>query len=136
MGVAQDRVDNIGLQNNNNGDSIVHRFKTEELTAWINQFRIKRTVICKKRKSDYRLRAMIASALHKAEQELKMKQQERYKKWQLIKSELFGQSDVIINSNCKDENYCDWNPTTSSEDFDSLNMFMSKLNEVKRPLER
>lgn len=132
MGVAQDRLD-LGLQNNaGRTESTVHRSKTEDLSAWINQVKIKKTVISRRRKADLRLRAMLSNALFKAENELKMKQQERYKKWQLIKRELFG--DNLINE-CKVSDYNNFN-MTFCEDFNSLNMFMSKVNGIKRTLER
>jgi hypothetical protein len=130
MGVAQDRLHH-GLHNHA-GETIsssVHRSKTEDLSAWINQVKTKKTVICRRRRSDYRLRAMLSNALYKAENELKTKQQERYKKWQLIKLELFGDNE------CKDSDFS-YNNVNSSEDFDSLNMFMSKVSEIKRNLER
>ncbi|KAF4531713.1 hypothetical protein B566_EDAN009348 [Ephemera danica] len=72
------------------------RVKTEELNTWINRLKLKKTLICRQRKADLRQRAMLSSALLRTETELKLKQQERYKKWQLIKSEIHS----ILNKVC------------------------------------
>lgn len=112
---------------------VVHG-QTEELVTWISKIRCKKLAFKRKASKSLRIDAILSSALNRAETELKKKQRERFRKWQLLKSELFKQSRCGKVMRC-DKQPLNWDEKTS-EEIDSLNTFMSMLKEVKRPLSR
>ncbi|KAG8227610.1 hypothetical protein J437_LFUL011160 [Ladona fulva] len=105
--------------------------QTEELLSWISKLRCKKISFKKQRRKDLRVEAVLSCAMLKAESDLKLKQRERFVKWQTLKSELH---------NCDSENdseSCNESPWDSSncEEINSLNLFMSMLKEFKGPLQ-
>lgn len=107
--------------------------QTDGLVDWITKVRVKKNSFKRQRRKNLRVEAVLTSALVKAETLLRMKQQQRYQRWQRLKVEL---TKADCNSVCSatssdnqwDEKIC--------EDINSLNSFMSLLNEVKIPLQR
>lgn len=95
---------------------------------FISKFRSKKVHLRRRQRRDLRVEAILANVLSRAQEELKMKQQQRLRKWLEVKSEL-GVSDA--NSNC---NVDVWREKDLG--LDSLHSFMLQLREVKTPLQR
>lgn len=114
MGVALKNADAIG--------------QTSQLVDWITKVRCKKLNVKKQRRKNLHVEAVLANALMKAETELRIKQQERLKRWQQIKT---NYSYNVYNATMTVAF-----DTTSCEDLNSLDSFMSQLKNVKSQLER
>lgn len=105
--------------------------QTDELVNWITKVRVKKNTVKRWRKKDLRVEAVLTNALAKAEMELRLKQRQRYLRWQRVKSELYkatNRDDCSSSYQQLDVKTC--------EDLSSLDSFMSMLKEVKIPLQR
>lgn len=108
---------------------------TEELVCWINNLRCKRNNFKRKRDRNLRIEAILNCAITNSETELKYKQQQRYKKWQLIKYELLNNKFECDTPKTPELEIDKWD-TKTREDINSLHSFMSMLKEVKTTIER
>lgn len=106
--------------------------QTEELKDWISKVRCKKNSIQRTRKRDLRLEAVLTSALSRAEGDLRTKQLQRYKRWQLMKIQLNISDNNFYTTT---EQNMHWDKTTC-EDLSSLDNFMSMLKDVKTSLHR
>jgi hypothetical protein len=79
--------------------------------------------------------AVLTNALVKAEMLLRMKQQQRYQRWQRVKTELFKGDCNVCNATTDGDRSTEWDEKTC-EDINSLHSFMCLVNEVKSPLKR
>lgn len=97
------------------------------------------------RKRDLRVEAVLTCALFKAEHELRSKQLSRISKWQQFKKQFLNNADYpgcefyndeeIRNSKLRQEKNDPWQGPLCPE-LSSLDNFMSKLGEIKVPLQR
>lgn len=108
MGVAVRSIETVG--------------HTDQLVDWITKVRCKKVNARKQRRKNLLMEAVLASALMKAETELRHKQQERLRKWQQIKSSW--------SSNNSFSSHTTWDLKTC-EELSSLDDFMFKLKQVK-----
>ncbi|XP_076392309.1 uncharacterized protein LOC105663727 [Megachile rotundata] len=117
---------------------------TEQLANWISRVRCKKLMCRRSRKRDLRVEAVLTCALFKAEHELRSKQLSRISKWQQFKKQFLKDTDY---SNCHFYNSKDLKNSKSCEEnnpwqgplcpeLSSLDNFMSKLGEIKVPLQR
>lgn len=118
---------------------------TEQLANWISRVRCKKLMCRRNRKRDLRVEAVLTCALYKAEHELRDKQLSRITRWQQLKKQFLKDLDYP---------HCDFYGTERSEngkpaeeaanpwegplcpELSSLDNFMSKLGEIKVPLQR
>lgn len=118
---------------------------TEQLANWISTVRWKKLMCRRNRKRDLRVEAVLTCALYKAEHELRSKQLSRISKWQQMKTKLLKETNYY--SNCNFYNGEDMKSQKSCQEEDpwrgplcpelsSLDSFMSKLSEIKVPLQR
>ncbi|KAK9306061.1 hypothetical protein QLX08_003123 [Tetragonisca angustula] len=117
---------------------------TEQLANWISRVRCKKLLCRRNRKRDLRIEAVLTCALSKAEHELRSKQLSRILKWQQFKKQFLKTADYqncefynnedVRNSNLYQENN-PWQGPLCPE-LSSLDNFMSKLAEIKVPLQR
>ncbi|XP_076657383.1 uncharacterized protein LOC143361678 isoform X2 [Halictus rubicundus] len=103
---------------------------TEQLANWISRVRCKKLMCRRNRKRDLRVEAVLTCALFKAEHELRSKQLSRISKWQQFKKQFLRETDY---SSCEEED--PWQGPLCPE-LSSLDSFMSKLGEIKVPLQR
>lgn len=117
---------------------------TEQLANWISRVRCKKLLCRRNRKRDLRVEAVLTCALFKAEHELRSKQLSRISKWQQFKRQFLRETDY---SSCDYYNGMDMKNSNSYQEEDpwqgplcpelsSLDSFMSKLGEIKVPLQR
>lgn len=111
---------------------------TEQLANWISRVRCKKLMCRRNRKRDLRVEAVLTCALSKAEHELRSKQLSRISKWQQFKRQFLKDMDY---SNCgyyTTEHLKEINPWQGPlcPELSSLDNFMSKLSEIKLPLQR
>jgi hypothetical protein len=113
---------------------------TERLVTWIRRVRRKKLRWCRNRRRDLRIQAMLTSTLFKAEDELRIKQSSRALKLQKLKKQLLKKANYINYERRDDEDTSQQNnPCKEPElcpELCSLDDFMSKLSEVKVPLQR
>jgi hypothetical protein len=110
--------------------------QTDGLVEWITKVRVKKNSIKRLRRKNLRVEAVLTSALVKAETMLRMKQQQRYQRWQRLKVELYkADCNSVCSDASSDGQSIQWDEKTC-EDINSLNSFMCLLNEVKSPLQR
>lgn len=118
---------------------------TEQLANWISRVRCKKLMCRRNRKRDLRVEAVLTCALSKAEHELRNKQLSRISKWQQLKKQLVtdrNYSNFIALYG--DEEAKNWNSYQQNNpwqgplcpELSSLDNFMSKLGEIKVPLQR
>ncbi|KZC06395.1 hypothetical protein WN55_10305 [Dufourea novaeangliae] len=118
---------------------------TEELANWISRVRCKKLMCRRNRKRDLRVEAVLTCALFKAEHELRSKQLSRISKWQQFKKQFlrdgdysscdfYAGEDIKISKSCYQEED-PWRGPLCPE-LTSLDNFMSKLGEIKIPLQR
>lgn len=107
--------------------------QTEELLSWISKLRCKKISFKKQRRKDLRIDAVLSCALLRAESDLRLKQRERFTKWQTLKSELFNSDSENLDGS---EHYTKspWDDS-NCEEINSLNTFMNMLKEFKGPLQ-
>ncbi|PSN45992.1 hypothetical protein C0J52_09782, partial [Blattella germanica] len=103
------------------------RGQTDGLVDWISKVRVKKNCMKKQRRKDLRVEAVLTSALVKAENELRIKQRQRYQRWQRLKSELNKSSDSNVCGSGQQLSER-WDEKTC-EDINSINSFMSMLKE-------
>ena len=108
---------------------------TEELVSWITNLRCKRNNFKRKRNRNIHIEAILNSAISRSETELRYKQQQRYKKWQLIKYKLLNNKLECDTPKSSELEIDKWDSKTR-EDLNSLHTFISMLNEVKTTVER
>ena len=108
---------------------------TDGLEVWITKVRVKKNSFKRQRRKNLRVEAVLTSALVKAEMLLRMKQQQRYQRWQRIKTELFKADCNVCNITAVGDRSTEWDEKTC-EDLDSLHSFMCLVNEVKCPVQR
>ncbi|XP_033328259.1 uncharacterized protein LOC117221414 [Megalopta genalis] len=107
---------------------------TEQLANWISRVRCKKLLCRRNRKRDLRVEAVLTCALSKAEHELRSKQLSRISKWQQFKKQfLYNGEDP--NDPKPYEEVNPWQGPLCPE-LSSLDSFMSKLSEIKVPLQR
>ncbi|XP_078036075.1 uncharacterized protein LOC144469537 [Augochlora pura] len=117
---------------------------TEQLANWISRVRCKKLLCRRNRKRDLRVEAVLTCALFKAEYELRSKQLSRISKWRQFKKQFLRETNY---PNCDFYNDEDMNNSKSCQEEDpwrgplcaelsSLDSFMSKLSEIKVPLQR
>ncbi|XP_006623318.1 uncharacterized protein LOC102674098 [Apis dorsata] len=117
---------------------------TEQLANWISRVRCKKLMCRRNRKRDLRIEAVLTYALFKAEHELRSKQLSRISKWQQFKKQFLKDADY---SNCEFYNNGDTKNSKSCQEnnpwqgplcpeLSSLDNFMSKLGQIKVPLQR
>jgi hypothetical protein len=109
--------------------------QTDGLVDWITKVRVKKNSIKRLRRKNLRVQAVLTNTLVKAETLLRMKQQQRYQRWQRLKVELSKANRNSVCSATSDNQPIQWDEKIC-EDIDSLNSFMCLLNEVKSPLQR
>lgn len=119
--------------------------QTEQLANWISRVRCKKLMCRRNRKRDLRVEAVLTCALSKAEHELRSKQLSRISKWQQFKRqllkdpnysnfiELYSDEDVRNWKSCQEND--PWQGPLCPE-LSSFDNFMSKLGEIKAPLQR
>ncbi|XP_031825467.1 uncharacterized protein LOC116423891 [Nomia melanderi] len=117
---------------------------TEQLANWISRVRCKKLMCRRNRKRDLRVEAVLTCALFKAEHELRSKQLSRISKWQQLKKQLlkeaeYSSCDFYNGEDMKNQRSCQeddpWRGPLCPE-LSSLDSFMSKLGEIKVPLQR
>ncbi|XP_076637360.1 uncharacterized protein LOC143349752 [Colletes latitarsis] len=116
---------------------------TEQLANWISRVRCKKLMCRRNRKRDLRVEAVLTSALFKAEHELRSKQLTRISKWQQFKKQFLKEAaysscgfyNVENMRNFKSYQENPWQGPLCPE-LSSLDNFMSKLSEIKIPLQR
>jgi hypothetical protein len=116
----------------------INRFggQTDGLVDWISKVRVKKNSLTRRRKKNLRVEAILTSALIEAETLLRVKQQQRFQRWQRLKTEVCkADSGNVCNATYGDKLSCQWDEKTC-EDINSLNRFMCLVNEVKSPLRR
>lgn len=109
--------------------------QTDGLTVWITKVRVKKNSFKRQRRKNLRVEAVLTSALFKAEMLLRMKQQQRYQRWQRMKTELFKADCDVWNITAVGDRPVKWDEKTC-EDLNSLHSFMCLVNEVKFPVQR
>jgi len=109
--------------------------RTDGLAVWITKVRVKKNCFKRQRRKNLRVEAVLTSALEKAEMLLRMKQQQRYHRWQRIKTELFKGDCNVCHITAVGDRSAEWDEKTC-EDLDSLHSFMCLVNEVKCPIQR
>lgn len=114
---------------------------TEQLANWISRVRCKKLMCRRNRKRDLRVEAVLTSALFKAEHELRDKQLSRISKWQQFKRQFLkdtGYTTCEFYSAEDMNNLYQENPWQGPlcPELSSLDNFMSKLGEIKMPLQR
>lgn len=117
---------------------------TEQLANWISRVRCKKLMCRRNRKRDLRVEAVLTCALFKAEHELRSKQLSRILKWQQFKKQLLKETYLsnygfYNGEDRKNQKFCQeedpWRGPLCPE-LSSLDSFMSKLGEIKIPLQR
>ncbi|GFG28484.1 hypothetical protein Cfor_11375 [Coptotermes formosanus] len=108
---------------------------TDGLTVWITKVRVKKNSFKRRRRKNLRVEAVLTSALVKAEMLLRRKQQQRYQRWQRLKTELFKANCNMCNGIAVGDRSTEWDEKIC-EDINSLHSFMCLVNEVKSPLKR
>lgn len=112
---------------------------TEQLANWISRVRCKKLLCRRNRKRNLRIEAVLTCALSKAEHELRSKQLSRISKWQQFKKQFLKTADYQNNEDMRNSNsYQENNPWQGPlcPELSSLDNFMSKLAEIKVPLQR
>lgn len=109
--------------------------KTDGLAVWVTKVRVNKNSFKRQRRKNLRVEAVLTSALVKAEMLLRMKQQQRYQRWQRMKTELFKADCNVCSITAVDDRSTEWDEKTC-EDLDSLHSFMCLVNEVKCRVQR
>ncbi|XP_076166839.1 uncharacterized protein LOC143146423 [Ptiloglossa arizonensis] len=117
--------------------------RTEQLANWISRVRCKKLMCRRNRKRDLRVEAVLSCALFKAEHELRSKQLTRISKWQQFKKQFlqdadYSSCDFYDGEDMRNFKSCQENPWRGPlcPELSSLDNFMSKLGEIKVPLQR
>jgi hypothetical protein len=110
--------------------------QTDGLVDWISKVRVKKKALTRHRRKNLRVEAILTSALIEAETLLRMKQQQRFQRWQRLKTEVCKADCNNVYSATSNDNVSDQWDEKTCEDINSLNRFMCLLNEVKTPLQR
>lgn len=117
--------------------------ETERLVTWIKKVRRKKSKCLRKRRRDLRIEAVLTCALSKAENDLHILQLSTASKWERIKEQCL-QNTNYTNYELRNGEDTE-NPGLSQQnpreeplcpELSSLDDFMSKLAEVKTPLQR
>lgn len=120
--------------------------QTEQLANWISRVRCKKLMCRRNRKRDLRVEAVLTCALYKAEHELRNKQLSRINRWQQLKRQFLkdascpygfynGEQNDDGTGNPYEEKHNPWQGDLCPE-LSSFDNFMSKLGEIKMPLQR
>lgn len=103
--------------------------KTEDLSAWIRKVRSKKVTIKRAtRGQDLRVLVVLSQALRNAEQNLRLKQEERAQKWARIKSQLCEPKSLTDEEEAEQKRQIEnlW-----SSELNGLNDFMKSLHQIK-----
>lgn len=110
--------------------------QTDELVDWISKVRVKKNSMRRLRRKNLRIEAVLRSSLVKAESLLRVKQQQRYQRWQRLKVELRKADNLsVFNASCSYSHSSQWDEKTC-EDINSINSFMCSLKVVKSLVRR
>jgi hypothetical protein len=109
--------------------------QADGLAVWITKVRVKKNSFKRQRRKNLRVEAVLTSALVTAEKLLRMKQQQRYQRWQRLKTEMFKADCYVCSITAVGDRSAEWDEKTC-EDLDSLDSFMCLVNEVKCPIQR
>ncbi|PNF13867.1 hypothetical protein B7P43_G11787 [Cryptotermes secundus] len=110
--------------------------QTDGLVDWIRKVRVKKRSLTRHRRENLRVEAILTSALMEAETLLRMEQQQRFQRWQRLKTEVCKSDCSNVCSVTSNDNVSNqWHEKTC-EEINSLDRFMCLLNEVKTPLQR
>ncbi|PNF22730.1 hypothetical protein B7P43_G07152 [Cryptotermes secundus] len=113
------------------------RFQGQDrLVDWITKVRVKKRSLTRHRKENLRVDAILTSALMKAETLLRMKQQQRFQRWQRLKTEVCKADCTNVCSATSNERVSNQWDEKTCEEINSLDRFMCLLNEVKTPVQR
>ncbi|PNF39241.1 hypothetical protein B7P43_G17437 [Cryptotermes secundus] len=109
--------------------------QTDGLLDWISKVRIKKKSLTRHRRRNLRVEAILTCALMEAEALLRKKQQQRFKRWQHLKTEVCkADYSNVCSATSKDNVPNQWDEKTR-EDINSLDRFMCLLGEVKTPIQ-
>lgn len=117
--------------------------ETERLVTWINKVRRKKSKCRRNLRRDLRIEAMLTCALSKAENDLRIRQLSTAEKWQELKKQCLKKANYTNYEQYNGEDT--ENPGLSQQnpqeeplcpELSSLDDFMSKLSEIKVPLQR
>lgn len=97
--------------------------KTSELNHWIYKVKVKQQNLKRQKRKNLFVEAVLTNALISAQKLLRLKQQERRRRWEWVRLKK-TETPAILDAT----NYC--------EELNSLNDFMSKLNAIKAPVQR
>lgn len=104
--------------------------QSESINDWIFKVKRKKLSLKRQRRKNLFVEAILTNALYKAELQLKSKQQQRLQRWRSIKTSL---TRIQYPENTPSQIVWD---NQTLEELDSLNQFMSKLKEIKLPVQR
>lgn len=118
--------------------------ETERLVTWIKAVRRRKLKCRRNDRRDLRIEAMLTCALSKAEDDLRIRQLSTAAKWQELKKQCLKKANYTNYELCNGKDT--ENPGSSEEnpreeeplcpELSSLDDFMSKLAEIKAPLQR
>ena len=98
------------------------------INDWISKIKTKKMSLKRQRRKNLFMEAILTNTLYQAEVELKSKQQQRLQRWRSIKAAVTRIEYPDNSSSISD--------STSCEELDSLNQFMSQLKQIKSLVER
>ncbi|XP_043604708.1 uncharacterized protein LOC122577443 [Bombus pyrosoma] len=113
--------------------------RTKQLVTWIKKVRCKKFMCCQNRRRDLRIEAMLTCTLLKAENQLRIQQSSKALKLQQLKRQCLKKAKYSNYELCSDEdreNQRNLWKESSCPELSSLDDFMSKVAEVKVPLQR
>lgn len=112
---------------------------TEQLSKWILRVRSKKMMCRRNRRRNFRVEAVLTHALCQAETELREKQINRVLRWQQLKLKLQEKRRTMDDDEGGDgdiKRLCCWEDQLLCPELSSFDDFMSKVNEIKAPLQR
>ncbi|XP_050486935.1 uncharacterized protein LOC126871767 [Bombus huntii] len=117
--------------------------ETERLVTWISRVRNKKLKCRRNRKRDLRIEAVLTCALSKAENDLRIQQLSTASKWQRLKRQClkkgnYSNYELYNGEDTENRRLSQQNPWKKPlcPELSSLDDFMSKLAEIKVPLQR
>lgn len=109
--------------------------RTETLSEWITTVRYKKGVIRRQKKNrDLRVAAVLATAIQRAETELRRKQTERAQRWAQVRAQVYGGESFESNEGHLSSSSCLWNDregdgACSSNNNDGCSQSVAKMEE-------
>ncbi|XP_076476721.1 uncharacterized protein LOC117164794 [Bombus vancouverensis nearcticus] len=118
--------------------------ETERLVTWINKVRRKQSKCRRNRRRDLRIEAVLRCALSKAEDDLRVRRLSTASKWEDLKKQClkkvnYTNYELYNGEDTENPGSSQQNPQeeeSSCPELSSLDDFMSKLAEIKVPLQR